>query len=115
MLKLLFRFYDVTGGSIMIDGQDLRSVTQASLRDAIGLVPQDPVLFNQTIRQNIRYAKLDASDTEIEDACRAAAIHDDIVGFHRVGNGRDGAVRRHNILREIVDHPVRQIFDAVEA
>jgi ABC-type transport system involved in Fe-S cluster assembly fused permease/ATPase subunit len=81
MLKLLFRFYDVTSGSITIDGQDLRSVTQASLREAFGVVPQDPVLFNQTIRQNIRYAKLDATDTQIEDACRAAAIHDDIVGF----------------------------------
>jgi ABC-type multidrug transport system fused ATPase/permease subunit len=81
ILKLLSRFYDVTGGSITIDGQDLRFVTQASLRDALGVVPQDPVLFNQTIRRNIRYARLDATDTEIEDACRAAAIHDDIVGF----------------------------------
>ncbi|KAF1952981.1 ATP-binding cassette-type vacuolar membrane transporter-like protein Hmt1 [Byssothecium circinans] len=81
MLKLLFRFYDVTNGSILIDGQDLRSVTLSSLRDALGLVPQDPALFNQTIRQNVRYAKLDATDAEIEDACRAAAIHDDIMSF----------------------------------
>jgi ABC-type transport system involved in Fe-S cluster assembly fused permease/ATPase subunit len=90
MLKLLFRFYDVTSGSITIDGQDLRSVTQASLREALGVVPQDPVLFNQTIRQNIRYAKLDATDTEIEDACRAAAIHDDIVGFPDGYNSKVG-------------------------
>ncbi|KAF2124031.1 ATP-binding cassette-type vacuolar membrane transporter-like protein Hmt1 [Dothidotthia symphoricarpi CBS 119687] len=90
MLKLLFRFYDVTGGSIMIDGQDLRSVTQSSLRNAIGLVPQDPVLFNQTIRQNIRYARLDATDAEIEEACRAAAIHDDIVGFPDGYNSKVG-------------------------
>jgi ABC-type multidrug transport system fused ATPase/permease subunit len=75
MLKLLFRFYDVTAGSITIDGQDLRSVTQASLHDALGVVPQDHVLFNQTIRENVRYAKLEASDNEIEEACRAAAIH----------------------------------------
>ncbi|KAJ8112893.1 hypothetical protein OPT61_g4848 [Boeremia exigua] len=81
MLKLLFRFYDVTGGTITIDGQDLRSVTQTSLRDVLGLVPQDPVLFNQTIRENVRYARLDATDAEVEDACRAAAVHDDIVGF----------------------------------
>ncbi|KAF2638656.1 hypothetical protein P280DRAFT_455834 [Massarina eburnea CBS 473.64] len=81
MLKLLFRFYDVTNGTIAIDGQDLRSVTLSSLRDALGLVPQDPALFNQTIRQNVRYAKLDATDAEIEDACRAAAIHDDIMTF----------------------------------
>jgi ABC-type transport system involved in Fe-S cluster assembly fused permease/ATPase subunit len=90
MLKLLFRFYDVTSGSITIDGQDLRFVTQASLREALGVVPQDPVLFNQTIRQNIRYAKLDATDTEIEDACRAAAIHDDIVGFPDGYNSKVG-------------------------
>jgi ABC-type transport system involved in Fe-S cluster assembly fused permease/ATPase subunit len=90
MLKLLFRFYDVTSGSITIDGQDLRSVTQASLREALGVVPQDPVLFNQTIRQNIRYAKLDATDSEIEDACRAAAIHDDIVGFPDGYNSKVG-------------------------
>jgi ABC-type transport system involved in Fe-S cluster assembly fused permease/ATPase subunit len=90
MLKLLFRFYDVTAGSITIDGQDLRSVTQASLREALGVVPQDPVLFNQTIRQNIRYAKLEATDTEIEDACRAAAIHDDIVGFPDGYNSKVG-------------------------
>jgi ABC-type multidrug transport system fused ATPase/permease subunit len=90
MLKLLFRFYDVTSGSITIDGQDIRSVTQASLREALGVVPQDPVLFNQTIRQNIRYAKLDATDTEIEDACRAAAIHDDIVGFPDGYNSKVG-------------------------
>jgi ABC-type transport system involved in Fe-S cluster assembly fused permease/ATPase subunit len=90
MLKLLFRFYDVTSGSITIDGQDLRSVTQASLRDALGVVPQDPVLFNQTIRQNVRYAKLDATDSEIEDACRAAAIHDDIIGFPDGYNSKVG-------------------------
>ncbi|KZM19282.1 ATPase [Ascochyta rabiei] len=90
ILKLLFRLYDVIDGSIMIDGQDLRSVTQSSLCDSLGIVPQDPVLFNQTIRENIRYAKLEATDAEIEDACRAAAIHDDIVGFPDSYNSKVG-------------------------
>jgi ABC-type transport system involved in Fe-S cluster assembly fused permease/ATPase subunit len=81
MLKLLSRAYDVTGGSISIDGQDLRSVTRSSLREAMGLVPQDPALFNISIRENIRYGRLEATDAEIEDACRAAAIHDAITEF----------------------------------
>ena len=72
--RLLFRFYDVTGGSITIDGQDLRSVSQHSLRSAIGMVPQDTVLFNDTIRYNIRYGRWDASDAEVEEAARLAQI-----------------------------------------
>jgi len=72
--RLLFRFYDVTGGRIFIDGQDVRSVTQASLRAAIGMVPQDTVLFNDTIRYNIRYGRWDASDAEVEEAARQAQI-----------------------------------------
>ena len=72
--RLLFRLYDVSGGSITIDGQDIRSVTQASLRDAIGMVPQDTVLFNDTIRYNIRYGRWDASDAEVEEAARLAQI-----------------------------------------
>jgi ABC-type transport system involved in Fe-S cluster assembly fused permease/ATPase subunit len=90
ILKLLFRFYDVMNGCVLIDGQDVRSVTLSSLREALGLVPQDPALFNQTIRQNVRYAKLDATDAEIEDACRAAAIHDDIVSFPDGYNSKVG-------------------------
>src|SRR6516164_1220859 len=66
--RLLFRFYDVTGGRIQIDGQDLRDVTQTSLRESIGMVPQDTVLFNDTIRYNIRYGRWDAADTEVEEA-----------------------------------------------
>jgi ABC-type transport system involved in Fe-S cluster assembly fused permease/ATPase subunit len=120
MLKLLFRFYDVTGGSIMIDGQDLRSVTQSSLRDALGLVPQDPVLFNQTIRQNIRYARLEATDAEIEDACRAAAIHDDITGFpdgyaSKVGERgvrlSGGQLQRIAIARVLLKNPKIVLLD----
>jgi ATP-binding cassette, subfamily B, heavy metal transporter len=74
--RLLFRFYDLTGGRIAIDGQDIRDVTQRSLRAAIGMVPQDTVLFNDTIRYNIRYGRWDASDDEVEEAARLAQIDD---------------------------------------
>src|SRR6185295_2042176 len=72
--RLLFRFYDVTGGSVSIDGQDIRDVKQQSLRAAIGMVPQDTVLFNDTIRYNIRYGRWDASDAEVEEAAALAQI-----------------------------------------
>jgi ATP-binding cassette subfamily B protein len=72
--RLLFRFYDVTSGSISIDGQDIRQVTQASLRDRIGMVPQDTVLFNDTIRYNIAYGRAGATEAEIEEAARLARI-----------------------------------------
>jgi ATP-binding cassette subfamily B protein len=74
--RLLFRYYDIAAGAIHIDGQDLRAVQQASLRAAIGIVPQDTVLFNDTIRYNIAYAKPNASQAEIEQAARLAHIHD---------------------------------------
>src|SRR5277367_3554476 len=72
--RLLFRLYDVSGGRILIDGQDIRKVTQASLRASIGMVPQDTVLFNDTIRYNIRYGRWEASDAEVEEAARLAQI-----------------------------------------
>jgi ATP-binding cassette, subfamily B, heavy metal transporter len=72
--RLLYRFYDVGRGRVLIDGQDIRDVTQKSLRDAIGMVPQDTVLFNDTIRYNIRYGRWDASDEEVEEAARLAQI-----------------------------------------
>jgi ATP-binding cassette, subfamily B, heavy metal transporter len=72
--RLLFRLYDVSSGKILIDGQDIRNVTQASLRASIGMVPQDTVLFNDTIRYNIRYGRWDASDAEVEEAARLAQI-----------------------------------------
>ena len=72
--RLLFRFYDLAGGRIMIDGQDIARVTQNSLRRAIGMVPQDTVLFNDTIRYNIRYGRWEASNTEVEEAARLAQI-----------------------------------------
>ncbi|WP_299826797.1 ABC transporter ATP-binding protein/permease [uncultured Roseobacter sp.] len=79
--RLLFRFYDVGGGALRIDGQDVRQVTQESLHAAIGVVPQDTVLFNDTIRYNIGYGRDGATQQEIETAARAAQIHDFIQGL----------------------------------
>jgi len=76
LAKLLFRYYDPTSGSIAIEGQDVRGVTQSSLRDVIGVVPQDCTLFNDTLRFNIAYARPDASDAEVEAAAAAAQITD---------------------------------------
>jgi ATP-binding cassette, subfamily B, heavy metal transporter len=81
--RLLFRLYDVSSGSILIDGQDISKVTQTSLRASIGMVPQDTVLFNDTIRYNIRYGRWDASETEVEEAARLAQID----GFIRMSPG----------------------------
>src|SRR5581483_700441 len=79
--RLLFRFYDLDSGAIEIDGQDIRSVTQESLRRAIGVVPQDTVLFNDTILYNIGYGRPGASRSEIEEAARHAHIHDFVAGL----------------------------------
>ncbi|KAH7403640.1 hypothetical protein BKA64DRAFT_574026, partial [Cadophora sp. MPI-SDFR-AT-0126] len=94
ILKLIDRFYEVTSGSISIDDQDIRHVTLdrqvRSLREKIGVVPQEPMLFNDTIMNNIRYARLSASDKEVHEACRAAAIHDKIVSFPDGYNSKVG-------------------------
>ena len=79
--RLLYRFYDVTGGRIVIDDQDVREVTQDSLRTSIGMVPQDTVLFNDTIAYNIRYGRPSATDEEVEEAARLAQISDFIEGL----------------------------------
>ncbi|MDJ0860077.1 MAG: ABC transporter ATP-binding protein/permease [Dinoroseobacter sp.] len=79
--RLLFRFYDVTGGALRIDGQDVRDITQDSLHAQIGVVPQDTVLFNDSIRYNIAYGRPDASWGEVEAAAKAAKIHDFIMGL----------------------------------
>lgn len=79
--RLLFRFYDATGGALKIDGQDVRDVTLSSLHDAIGVVPQDTVLFNDTIRYNIAYGKAGATQEDVESAARAAQIHEFIIGL----------------------------------
>ncbi|KAI5644368.1 ABC transporter domain-containing protein [Phthorimaea operculella] len=80
-MRLLFRFYDVNEGAVLIDGQDVRTVTQASLRANIGVVPQDTVLFNQTVRFNIQYGKQEASTADVIAAAKNADIHDRILTF----------------------------------
>ncbi|XP_044484290.1 ABC transporter B family member 25, mitochondrial isoform X2 [Mangifera indica] len=81
ILRLLFRFFDAHSGSIRIDGQDIREVTLESLRKSVGVVPQDTVLFNDTIFHNIRYGRLSATEAEVYDAARRAAIHETIMNF----------------------------------
>ncbi|TQF77338.1 ABC transporter ATP-binding protein/permease [Elioraea sp. Yellowstone] len=118
--RLLFRFYDVNAGRITIDGQDIRSVTQDSLRRALGIVPQDTVLFNDTIRYNIRYGRPDATDAEVEQAARLARIHDFVVstpdGYEtRVGERglklSGGEKQRVAIARTILKNPPILVFD----
>jgi len=118
--RLLFRFYDVTHGRITIDGQDIRDVTQESLRTAIGVVPQDTVLFNDTIRYNIAYGRPGASQEEIEHAARLAQVHDFVVtlpdGYEtRVGERglklSGGEKQRVAIARTILKDPRILILD----
>ncbi len=79
--RILYRFYDISEGSVRVDGQDIRDVAQDSLRQAIGIVPQDTVLFNDTILYNIRYGRPDATDAEVEEAAKLAQIHDFVMGL----------------------------------
>jgi ABC-type transport system involved in Fe-S cluster assembly fused permease/ATPase subunit len=118
--RLLFRFYDVNDGNITIDGQNLRDVTQASLRSAIGIVPQDTVLFNDTIEYNIAYGKPGAGKDEIISAARAAYIHDFIEtlpdGYATMVGERGlklsgGEKQRVAIARTILKNPAILIFD----
>lgn len=81
IVRLLFRFYDVDSGAILVDGQNIKTVTQDSLRRAIGVVPQDTVLFNNTIKYNIHYGRIDASETDVLAAARSADIHEKIMNF----------------------------------
>ncbi|VAX01903.1 Efflux ABC transporter, permease/ATP-binding protein mlr7818 [hydrothermal vent metagenome] len=120
LARLLFRFYDVTGGRILIDGQDIRDATQASLRAAIGIVPQDTVLFNESIEYNLRYARLDASHAEIIEAARLAQLHDFVSALPegydtRVGERglklSGGEKQRVAIARAILKQPQILIFD----
>ncbi len=118
--RLLFRFYDINSGSITIDGQDLRDVTQASLRKAIGIVPQDTVLFNDTIEYNIAYGNPEASKDEIVAAAKAAYIHDFIEslpdGYATMVGERGlklsgGEKQRVAIARTLLKNPAILIFD----
>jgi len=118
--RLLFRFYDVTGGAIRIDGQDIRDVTQTSLHQMIGVVPQDTVLFNDTVFYNIAYGRHNATVAEIEDAARAAKIHDFIVslpdGYQTTVGERGlklsgGEKQRVGIARTLLKNPPILILD----
>ncbi|MBN8734896.1 MAG: ABC transporter ATP-binding protein/permease [Xanthomonadales bacterium] len=118
--RLLFRFYDVTGGRITIDGQDIRDVTQESLRAAIGIVPQDTVLFNDTIYYNIAYGRTGATREEVEAAARAAHIHDFVTslpqGYATTVGERGlklsgGEKQRVAIARALLKHPAILVFD----
>jgi ATP-binding cassette subfamily B protein len=118
--RILFRFYDVAAGSVRIDGQDIRDVTQSSLRAAIGVVPQDTVLFNDSIYYNIAYGRPDASREEVEQAARLARIHDFIMalpdGYNATVGERGlklsgGEKQRVAIARTILKNPHILLFD----
>ncbi len=120
LVKLLFRFYDVTGGTIRIDGQDIRSVTQDSLRRAIGIVPQDTVLFNSSLYENVRYGRIDATEAEVMEAIRLAHLDgfmvdlpegaDTLVG-ERGLKLSGGEKQRVAIARTILKRPPILVFD----
>jgi len=120
LARILYRFYDISGGRVMIDGQDIAHVTQASLRHAIGIVPQDTVLFNDTIGYNIGYGREGATQAEIETAARGAAIHDFILSLPqgydtKVGERglklSGGEKQRVAIARTLLKNPPVLILD----
>jgi ATP-binding cassette, subfamily B, heavy metal transporter len=120
LARLMFRFYDVSGGCIKINGQDIRLVTQNSLRRALGIVPQDTVLFNDTVRYNIAYGNTSATPAQVEEAARAARIHDFIVstpkGYDTMVGERGlklsgGEKQRVAIARTLLKNPPIVIFD----
>jgi ATP-binding cassette subfamily B protein len=118
--RILYRFYDVQGGAVTIDGQNVAEVTQDSLRRAIGIVPQDTVLFNDTIGYNIAYGRPEATEAEVEAAARGAAIHDFILSLPdgyatQVGERglklSGGEKQRVAIARTILKDPAILILD----
>jgi ATP-binding cassette, subfamily B, heavy metal transporter len=120
LARLLYRFYDVSGGAVLIDGQDIRTVTQATLRAAIGIVPQDTVLFNDTVEYNIAYGKTGATREQVEGAAKAAHIHAFISstpqGYATMVGERGlklsgGEKQRVAIARTLLKNPPLLIFD----
>ena len=120
LFKLLFRFYDPASGDISIDGQSIRNVSQASLRGSIGVVPQDTVLFNTSIFENVRYGRIDATDEEVREAIRLAYLSDFIASLPKgeatmVGERglklSGGEKQRVSIARALLKHPPIMVFD----
>jgi len=118
--KLLIRMFDVKKGKITFGGEDIKSYSQASLRQAMGVVPQDTVLFNDTIKYNIKYGNMDATDAEVEEAAALADIHDTILSFpdkyetmvgERGVKLSGGERQRVAIARTLIRKPSLMIFD----
>ncbi|KAL8783337.1 MAG: hypothetical protein Q9213_004712 [Squamulea squamosa] len=124
VFRLLFRFYNINGGSIQVDGHDVKSITIDSLRRHIGVVPQDTVLFNESLMYNLKYANPSATDEEVFAACRAASIHEKILGFPDGYNARvgerglklsGGEKQRVAIARTIIKDPRIILLDEATA
>jgi ATP-binding cassette subfamily B protein len=124
IVSLVARLYDVTDGAVLVDGHDVRDLQQESLRGAIAVVPQDPHLFHETVRVNLRFARPEATDAEIEQACRQARIHDVIAalpdGYDTVVGERGyrfsgGEKQRLAIARALLKDPAIVVLDEATA